>query len=146
MKKLYVLLAALCMLQQAHALIVSVRGEGEVPEQGLELTVTEGEEDILTGQGFRAHRRVLLRRQLHGGQRRDNRNEAVQPQRLGTLVRTLCACSRVGRNDCLYLQRRQRQPHHNGALHLQRFGCGAGQRRRTACCQTADRRTTACAA
>ena len=50
MKKLYVLLAALCMLQQAHALIVSVRGEGEVPEQGLELTVTEGEEDILTGQ------------------------------------------------------------------------------------------------
>lgn len=50
MKKLYVLLAALCMLQQAHALIVSVRGEGEVPEQGMELTVTEGEEDILTGQ------------------------------------------------------------------------------------------------
>lgn len=50
MKKLYVLLAALCMLQHAHALIVSVQGEGEVPEQGMELTVTEGEEDILTGQ------------------------------------------------------------------------------------------------
>ena len=50
MKKLGVLLAALCMLQQAHALIVSVRGEGEVPEQGMELTITEGEEDILTGQ------------------------------------------------------------------------------------------------
>ena len=44
MKKLGVLLAALCMLQQAHALIVSVRGEGEVPEQGMELTITEGED------------------------------------------------------------------------------------------------------
>lgn len=49
MKKLTMLLIALLAMQQTQALIVSVQGEGEVPEQGMKLTITEGEEDILTG-------------------------------------------------------------------------------------------------
>lgn len=33
----------------ANALIVSIEGQGEIPEEGMELTITEGEEDILSG-------------------------------------------------------------------------------------------------
>ena len=36
-------------MQNAKALIVSVDGEGEVPEEGMELLITEGEEDVLSG-------------------------------------------------------------------------------------------------
>lgn len=41
----------LCLLwtTNMHALIVSVDGYGDIPEEGLEITVTEAEEDILTG-------------------------------------------------------------------------------------------------
>lgn len=49
MKKLIFTLTALLLMQSAQALIVSVKGEGEVPEEGLNLLITEGEEDILTG-------------------------------------------------------------------------------------------------
>ena len=50
MKKLIFTLTAILFMQSAHALIVSVNGEGEVPEEGMSLIVSEGEEDILTGQ------------------------------------------------------------------------------------------------
>ena len=48
--KLKGLLAALMMLQvtAANALIVSVNGYDEIPEEGLKITVTEAEEDLLT--------------------------------------------------------------------------------------------------
>jgi len=49
MKKLIFTLTALLLMQSAHALIVSVKGEGEVDEEGMSLIITEGEEDILTG-------------------------------------------------------------------------------------------------
>lgn len=49
MKKLIFTLTALLLMQSAQALIVSVKGEGEVPEEGMSLIITEGEEDILTG-------------------------------------------------------------------------------------------------
>lgn len=49
MKKLIFTLTALLLMQSAHALIVSVKGEGEVSEEGMSLIITEGEEDILTG-------------------------------------------------------------------------------------------------
>lgn len=50
MKRIVIILCALVAMQRANALIVSVNGEGEVPEEGLELLVTEAEEDILTGE------------------------------------------------------------------------------------------------
>ena len=40
---------AMMAMQSAKALIVSVDGEGEVPEEGMELLITEGEEDVLSG-------------------------------------------------------------------------------------------------
>ena len=49
MKKLIFTLTALLLMQSAHALIVSVKGEGEVSEEGMSLIITEGKEDILTG-------------------------------------------------------------------------------------------------
>jgi len=49
MKRTVILLMLLLVMQQADALIVSVKGEGEVPEKGMTLTVTEGEADILSG-------------------------------------------------------------------------------------------------
>ena len=49
MKKLIFTLTALLLMQSAHALIVSVKGEGEVSEEGMSLIITEGEEDFLTG-------------------------------------------------------------------------------------------------
>lgn len=49
MKKLIFTLTALLLMQSAQALIVSVKGEGEVSEEGMSLIITEGEEDILTG-------------------------------------------------------------------------------------------------
>ena len=39
----------LCVAPYANALIVSVQGHGEIPAEGLELTITEGEQDILSG-------------------------------------------------------------------------------------------------
>ena len=50
MKRNY-LMAAMCLLWaiNANALIVSVDGEGEIDEQGLENTINQAEEDPLTG-------------------------------------------------------------------------------------------------
>ena len=44
-------MALLCLLltTNAHAITVSVEGQGEISEQGMELTLTTPEEDILTG-------------------------------------------------------------------------------------------------
>jgi hypothetical protein len=39
----------LCVAPYANALIVSVQGHGEIPAEGMELTITEGEQDILSG-------------------------------------------------------------------------------------------------
>ena len=39
----------LCVAPYANALIVSIDGHGEIPEEGMELTITEGEQDILSG-------------------------------------------------------------------------------------------------
>lgn len=50
MKRIVLILCAVLAIQSARALIVSVKGEGEVPEEGLDLLVTEAEEDVLTGQ------------------------------------------------------------------------------------------------
>lgn len=49
--KLKGFLAAVLLLHMtvANALIVSVNGYGEVPEEGLNITITEAEEDIMTG-------------------------------------------------------------------------------------------------
>lgn len=49
MKKILTILAAWLMMQNASALIVSVDGHGEVPAEGMDLMITEGEEDILSG-------------------------------------------------------------------------------------------------
>lgn len=49
MKKILTILAAWLMMQNASALIVSVEGHGEVPAEGMDLMITEGEEDILSG-------------------------------------------------------------------------------------------------
>jgi len=49
MKKILTILAAWLMMQNANALIVSVEGHGEVPADGMDLMITEGEEDILSG-------------------------------------------------------------------------------------------------
>lgn len=49
MKRTTAILCALLAIQSSHALIVSVKGQGEVPAEGLDLLITEGEEDPLTG-------------------------------------------------------------------------------------------------
>ena len=49
MKRILVILVAMMAMQSAKALIVSVNGEGEVPTEGLDLLVTEGAEDVLSG-------------------------------------------------------------------------------------------------
>ena len=49
-RKWIILLACLLGTINANALIVSVNGEGEIPEEGMELTVTEAEIDPLTDQ------------------------------------------------------------------------------------------------
>lgn len=50
MKKIFILLAAtLAVCINANALIVSVQGYGEVPTEGMDIEITEGEEDELTG-------------------------------------------------------------------------------------------------
>ena len=49
MKRIVVILMAMMAMQSAKALIVSVDGEGEVPAEGMELLITEGEEDVLSG-------------------------------------------------------------------------------------------------
>ena len=40
---------AILAMQSAKALIVSIQGEGEVPAEGMDLLITEGEEDVLSG-------------------------------------------------------------------------------------------------
>lgn len=40
----------LLMTMNSHALVVSVEGQGDIPEEGMELTITEAEEDILSGE------------------------------------------------------------------------------------------------
>ncbi len=51
MKKISTLLAIVLMsFQTANALIVSIDGEDEIPEEGIELTITEAEEDPLSGE------------------------------------------------------------------------------------------------
>lgn len=49
MKRFFSILMTMMVIQSANALIVSVQGEGEVSEEGLELLITEGEEDVLSG-------------------------------------------------------------------------------------------------
>ena len=53
MKRNY-LLAALCLLWtiNAHALIVSVDGQGEIGEEGMEITINDAEEDPMTGKNL----------------------------------------------------------------------------------------------
>ena len=60
MKRTFIILCALLAMQSAQALIVSVKGEGEVPEEGLDLLITEAEEDVLTGQAVMALEGDLL--------------------------------------------------------------------------------------
>ena len=50
MKRKFLLLPLLLLCLNAHALILSVNGYGEVPAEGLDITVTEAEIDILTGE------------------------------------------------------------------------------------------------
>ncbi|MBR1878464.1 MAG: Omp28-related outer membrane protein [Paludibacteraceae bacterium] len=51
MKKISTLLAIVLMsFQTANALIVSIDGEGEIPEEGMELTISDAEEDPLSGE------------------------------------------------------------------------------------------------
>ena len=50
MKRKFLLLPLLLLCLNAHALILSVNGYGNVPEEGLDITVTEAEIDILTGE------------------------------------------------------------------------------------------------
>ena len=47
-------------MQSANALIVSVQGEGDVPAEGMELLITEGEEDVLSGKYTMELRGTLL--------------------------------------------------------------------------------------
>lgn len=49
MKRTIAIICALLVWQSSRALIVSVNGEGEVPDEGLDLVITEGGEDPLTG-------------------------------------------------------------------------------------------------
>ena len=49
MKKILTIVAALLLMQSANALIVSVQGYGEVPAEGLDIRLDEGEEDVLSG-------------------------------------------------------------------------------------------------
>ena len=50
MKRKFLLLPLLLLCLNAQALILSVNGYGNVPEEGLDITVTEAEIDILTGE------------------------------------------------------------------------------------------------
>lgn len=50
MKRKFLLLPLLLLCLNAHALILSVNGYGNVPAEGLDITVTEAEIDILTGE------------------------------------------------------------------------------------------------
>lgn len=51
MKKIFILFAALCLISQAaHALIVNVDGQGEIPAEGIEITIDQAEEDPLSGE------------------------------------------------------------------------------------------------
>lgn len=49
MKKIFCIVLAAWAIQSANALIVRVNGKGEIPEEGLDLLVSEGEENPLTG-------------------------------------------------------------------------------------------------
>ena len=49
MRRLLFTLMTLLVIQHSQALIVSVNGEGEVTEEGMNLIVTEGDWDILSG-------------------------------------------------------------------------------------------------
>ena len=51
---------AMMAMQSANALIVSVQGEGDVPAEGMELLITEGEEDVLSGKYTMELRGTLL--------------------------------------------------------------------------------------
>lgn len=46
------ILTLLCLLlvTNIHALTVTVAGYGNIPEEGMDITLTEAEEDILTGE------------------------------------------------------------------------------------------------
>lgn len=50
MKRKLLLLPLLLLCLNAHALILSVNGYGNVPPEGLDITVTEAEIDITTGE------------------------------------------------------------------------------------------------
>lgn len=60
MKRITAMLSLLLFIQSSYALIVSVRGEGEVPAEGMNLVITEGEEDPLTGRYTMALKGELL--------------------------------------------------------------------------------------
>ena len=50
MKQKWLILAlSLLMTNASYALIVNLNGHGEIPEEGLEITLTEAEQDPLTG-------------------------------------------------------------------------------------------------
>ena len=50
MKRKFLLLPLLLLCLNAHALILSVNGYGNVPEEGLDLTIDEAEIDFFTGE------------------------------------------------------------------------------------------------
>lgn len=52
MKRKWILILTACLLWtiNANALIVSVNGEGNIPEEGMEIILTDAEEDPLTGE------------------------------------------------------------------------------------------------
>lgn len=49
-KTIIFLFAAIAMAQNASALLVSVTGHGDIPAEGMELTITEAKEDPMTEQ------------------------------------------------------------------------------------------------
>ncbi len=49
MKRNWMIAALLLVTTVANALVVSVNGYGEIPAGGMELTLTEAEEDIMSG-------------------------------------------------------------------------------------------------
>ena len=50
MKRNWILAAMLLLFTHANALIVSIDGYGDIPENGLEITLTQAEMDIATGE------------------------------------------------------------------------------------------------
>ncbi len=51
MKQKWIILSSLLLfMQTANALIVSVEGKGDIPAEGMEITLNEAEEDPLTGE------------------------------------------------------------------------------------------------